>query len=316
MTHRMTSQGIGSGSTALLPQLSGSFFFVIGAMKAGTSSIYKHLASHPSIYAAPRKEPRFFSNPCPTEYDVAAYKALFAGRTSESWAFEASTAYTKYPMIPGVADRIHNAFPDARVIYVIRDPVERICSAYLHNRAEGREQRSLEDAIWDSAQEYLNVSRYYLQISQYLRVFPRDRLLVLVFEEFIADVDATLAEVARFLDLESGFHPVGTASRYNETSKKRASLPIFQPLSRLLEHRAIPWRMRSWALRRLTRPLPSRRDILGPRLRNRILEELGTDLAQLKGFLGRDLNCWDLSCAGSSESGSRHSKRLEGLGPV
>lgn len=294
MTHRRIMQGVDSGPPSLLPQLSGRFFFVIGAMKAGTSSIYKHLAAHPSIYAAPRKEPRFFSNPFPSEDDVAAYTALFAGRTSESWAFEASTAYTKYPMIPSVADRIHNAFPDARLIYVIRDPVERICSAYLHNRAEGREPRSLEDAIWDSAQEYLNVSRYHLQISQYLRLFPRDHLLILVFEEFIADADATLAKVARFLALESGFGPVGTPSRYNETAKKRAPLPIFMSLNRLLEHRGLPWRIRRWASRPLTRPLPSKRDILSAQLRNRILEELKPDLARLQGLLGRDLSCWDL----------------------
>lgn len=293
----MTDQVIthGTDSAIALPSVARRYFFLIGAMKAGTSSIYKHLAAHPCIYAAPRKEPRFFANPDPTENDVAAYAALFADRTSETWAFEASTAYTKYPMIPGVADRIHKALPDARFIYVIRDPVERICSAYLHNRAEGRERRSLDEALSDSAQEYLNVSRYHLQISQYLRVFPRDRLLVLVFEEFIADVDATLAEIARFLDLETGFSPVGRASRYNETSKKRAPMPILQPVFRLLNYRGLPWRIRHWASRPLTRRLPSKPHILNERLRRQILRELEGDLAQLRELLGRDLSCWNIS---------------------
>lgn len=295
MINQVITHGVDSGAAYVLPDLSGRFFFLIGAMKAGTSSIYKHLAAHPSIYTAPRKEPRFFSNPGPTANDMAAYAALFAGRTTQAWAFEASTAYTKHPMISGVPERICAALPDARFIYLIRDPVERICSAYLHNRAEGREPRSLEDALWDGSQEYLNVSRYHLQISQYLRVFPRDRLLVLVFEEFIVDIDATLAQVARFLDLEPGFNPVGAARRYNETSKKRAPMPIFEPLSRLLAYRGLPWRLRRWASRPLTRPLPSRRDILDARLRGRILDELEEDITRLQGLVGRKLTCWNLS---------------------
>jgi hypothetical protein len=294
---RMTSHvmpGAPDSATEMLPALSGRFFFLIGAMKAGTSSIYNHLAAHPSIYAAPRKEPRFFSNPHPTRDEVAAYRALFAGRTDEAWAFEASTAYTKYPMLPGVADRIYKVLPDARFIYVVRDPVERICSAYLHNCAEGREHRSLQDALWDASREYLNVSRYHMQISEYLRIFPRERLLVLVFEEFVADVDATLDRVARFLDLEDAFAPVGVASRYNETAKKRAPLPMLSPLRRTLEKSGLPWRVKSWAARPLTRSLPSKRDVLDAGLRRRILRELDTDIATLQDFLGRRLSCWNL----------------------
>src|SRR5688572_3137697 len=101
-------------------------FFLIGAMKAGTSSMYEYLAAHPAIYAAPRKEPRLFAKPASEASDLSACAALFAGRTSETWAFEASTAYTKYPMISGVPERIHATFPDARLIYLIRDPIERI----------------------------------------------------------------------------------------------------------------------------------------------------------------------------------------------
>jgi len=278
-----------------LPLSSGRHFFVIGAMKAGTSSLYKHLAAHPSIYAPPRKEPRFFSNPTPTQVDVAAYAELFAGRTAESWAFEASTAYTKYPMISGVAERIHAAFPDARLIYLIRDPIERICSAYLHNLAEGRERRSFEKAVLDSSQAYLNVSRYHLQICQYLRVFPRECLLVLLFEEFVADVNGTLNKIAQFLDLAPGFSPVRHAGRYNETSKKRAPGPVLDVLRALSGYRGLPWRVKDWASARLTRSLPSKNDLLDARIHGRLLEELEEDITRLQELLGRDLNCWRLS---------------------
>jgi Sulfotransferase family len=267
-------------------------FFLIGAMKAGTSTMYKYLADHPLIYATPRKEPKFFSKANPTAADVAAYAALFAGRTSEPWAFEASTAYTKFPMISGVPGRIHSAHPDARLIYMLRDPVERLCSAYLHNRAEGREQRPFEEAVFGGSQEYLNVSRYHLQLDQYVRMFPRDQILVLLFEDFVAEPDKTLADIARFLHLEPGFGPIGAARRYNETSKKRAPIAALRALRKMPGYRLLPARVKLWMSEPMTRTLPSKHDLLDDRLYRRLIEELAPDVSQLQKLLGREFNCW------------------------
>ncbi len=270
-------------------------FFLIGAMKAGTSSMYEYLAAHPAIYAAPRKEPRLFAKPGSEASDLSACAALFAGRTSETWAFEASTAYTKYPMISGVPERIHATFPDARLIYLIRDPIERICSAYLHNLAEGRERRPLEEAVFEGSQEYLNVSRYHLQLSQYLRVFPHQQILVLLFEEFVADIEMTLGHVARFLELEPGFGTIAADRRSNETARKRAATPVLAALKRVPGYDRLPWKLRRWTSERMTRPLPAKSEILNARVRGRILEALDDDVAQLKELLGRDLSCWKLA---------------------
>ena len=270
-------------------------FFLIGAMKAGTSTLYKYLAAHPDIYATPRKEPRFFAIPQPSAAETKAYAALYDGRTSEPWAFEASTAYTKYPMLPGVPERIHAAHPDALLIYMIRDPIERICSAYLHNRAEGREQRPFEQAVFGGSQEYLNVSRYYQQIDRYLRVFPRDRLLVLLFEDFVANPDAALDQIARFLLLERGFEKVGAAHRYNETSKKRVPRAGFRFLRAAPAYRALPARVKLWMSERFTDPLPTKRDILDEVMRRRLVGELGPDVEQLRKLLQRDLTGWNFS---------------------
>lgn len=264
-------------------------------MKAGTSTLYKYLAAHPDIYATPRKEPRFFAIPQPSAAETNAYAALYDGRTSEPWAFEASTAYTKYPMLPGVPERIHAAHPDALLIYMIRDPIERICSAYLHNRAEGREQRPFEQAVFGGSQEYLNVSRYYLQIDRYLRVFPRERLLVLLFEDFVANPDAALDQIARFLRLERGFEQVGAAQRYNETSKKRVPRAGFRFLRAMPAYRALPARVKFWMSERFTDPLPAKRDILDEVMRRRLVGELGPDVEQLRTLLQRDLTGWNFS---------------------
>lgn len=269
-------------------------FFLIGAMKAGTSTLYKYLAAHPDIYGTPRKEPRFFAIPQPSAAETRAYAALYEGRTSEPWAFEASTAYTKYPMLPGVPERIHAAHPDALLIYMVRDPIERICSAYLHNRAEGREQRPFEEAVFAGSQEYLNVSKYHMQIERYLQLFPRERLLVLLFEDFVADPDGALDQIARFLRLERGFKEVGAARRYNETAKKRAPHAVFRLMRAAPAYRRLPARVKLWMSEQFTDPLPTKRGILDEATRRRLVDALELDVAQLRKFLQRDLTGWNV----------------------
>src|SRR5690242_15477606 len=100
------------------------FFFIIGAMKAGTTSLYKHLAGHPDIYASPRKEPRIFRDAGDPERQRREFLALFEGRRNERWCFEASTAYTKYPKRSGVAERLRAIVPDARLVYLVRNPID------------------------------------------------------------------------------------------------------------------------------------------------------------------------------------------------
>jgi hypothetical protein len=268
-------------------------FFIIGAMKAGTGSLYHYLAGHPDIYASPVKEPKFFANPSPSDRELREYRALFDGRTTERWVFEASGAYSKHPHRNGVPERIQRMAPEARFIYVLRHPVERVFSAYTHNLAHGRERRPVRQAVVNDG--YLDVSRYHLQLDQYLKIFPRNRILVLLFEDLVTQRAETVHRVFRFLGLTEDV-PLDSLDRhFNETSRKRAPGPVLRALSAIPGYRQAPWKVRRFCYERWSVPLPPRQALVDAALYNDLLDALADDIEQLKSLLGDDLQRWDLS---------------------
>ena len=268
-------------------------FLIIGAQKAGTTSLYKYLETHPDIFASPLKETKFFLSANPTADECARYQALFSGRTSERCVFEASPHYTQYPRYHGVPDRIHATFPDALLIYILRHPIERLYSHYLFrlSSTDAREHRDFESAVRDNP-IYLNTSSYYLQISQYLRIFPRSRLQVLLLEELVQNPRATLERVFAFLDVDPTFVPPNIDRVYKETSRRTMIAPLLLRLKQYSAYRRLPWRARNWMRRRFRTAPPTKADILTPESYNRLHRLLRDDVERLRDYLQRDLP-WD-----------------------
>jgi hypothetical protein len=260
-------------------------FFVIGAMKAGTSSLYDLLAAHPEIYASPTKEPRYFLKAAPSAREQQEYAALFVGRTSERWMFEASTGYAKYPRVAGVPARIKAAHPEARFIYILRDPIERIWSHYVHNIDAGRETREFARAI-DADPDYLDASRYHLQIEQYLAEFSWDRLLVLIFEEFVREPAGVLHATSDFLSLKSAVQPPATAPERNASRGKRIPARWLRAAQSTRLYGWLPYRVQKGLGSTFSRALPPKEEVLTDGLRARIADALSGDLVQLEKFLG------------------------------
>jgi hypothetical protein len=106
-------------------------FMIIGAAKAGTTALNEYLSQHPQIFMCPLKEPQFFSTDVIYERGLAWYEGLFADAKSGQICGEASTSYTFFPSTPLTPQRIHQAIPNVKLIYLIREPVSRIQSACL-----------------------------------------------------------------------------------------------------------------------------------------------------------------------------------------
>ena len=265
------------------------FFFIIGAMKAGTTSLYKYLAGHPQLYASPRTEPRVFRDPADPASLRTAFLDLFAGHGNEPWCFEGSTAYTKYPRFPGVPQRLRSVVPDARFVYLVRNPVERTWSQYVHNLAHGRETRPFARALVTSPQ-YLDISRYHLQLQQYCEVFPRDRILVQVFEDMVRDPLATVRAVCGFLGIDTSYTPP-TRAAYNRSSEKRAAPRPLRMIKTLGVDEMVPWRVRQW-LRAAGAPLPDKKMGLTPELRAMVIEALRPDTEAFFQLYGRRVEAW------------------------
>jgi hypothetical protein len=272
------------------PAIPPQYFFIIGAMKAGTTSLFKYLADHPDLCPSSRKEPKVFRDAGRPGDQLAALRALFQMRNTEPWCFEASTAYTKYPRFSGVPARIREAVPGAMFIYLVRNPVERSWSQYVHNLAHGRERLSFEEAL-KKRRVYLDISRYHRQLQQYYDVFPRESVLVQVFEEMIVDPAATVKTVCEFLHVDPMYRPPSKDVAFNaSTNKVAASVPL-KALAALGMERMLPGHIRR-RLRTGGSPLPRKSAVLTPELRARVADAVRADTEAFLSSFGRPIEAW------------------------
>ncbi|NVK56129.1 MAG: sulfotransferase domain-containing protein [Alteromonadaceae bacterium] len=198
-------------------------FLIIGAMKAGTTTLYEDLLGIEGIWLPPQKEPDDLAHAeveTPAGLDV--YRRKYAGCPAGALSGDASTAYAKLPTYPGVPRRALQVLgPDIKIIYMTRDPVKRIVSQYHHLWGLGIESRPMNRALLEDAQ-YVAYSRYSWQLAPWVEVFGRSNVMVVRFEDYLADRPAELARIAAFLGREAGgFRPDET--HRNKSDGKRAA---------------------------------------------------------------------------------------------
>lgn len=192
-------------------------FILVGAMKCGTTSLHQYLGAHPQICVSDPKEPNFFLER--TEQDLDWYRRCFRDEALEYG--EASTNYTKYPTFQGVPERMHGLLPDLKLLYLVRDPVERALSHYAHNRAAGRESRPVKEAFRPVEEShYLQTSRYHAQISRYLDYYPPERVRVVESERLRNERMRVLRDLFAFLGVSTDVDAAAFADEYHTTSGK------------------------------------------------------------------------------------------------
>lgn len=190
--------------------------FLIGAMKSGTSYLSELLGAHPAIFMSSEKEPTYFVDPKILRRgwrrmwargywrSEDRYLNLFATAGDAAIIGEASTCYSKLPMYTRVAERILNFSPQARFIYVMRDPVERTISHYWHFVRSSKERRPMLSAI-KANPEYIDVSYYAQQLREYLRHVGLERIFVVTFEELAANPAEQMSRMYAWLGVDSLF---------------------------------------------------------------------------------------------------------------
>ena len=268
-------------------------FLVVGAMKSGTTSLHRQLAAQPDVYVPRLKEVEFFSEPAYWGRGLAWYESLFADGAHAAARGEVSTGYTKFPRYPETPRRIHDVVPDVALVYLVRDPIERIRSHYQHNVLQGLERESIENAVHPES-NYVWVSRYATQIGRYLELFPRDRVLIVFTEDLAERRDETLAAVLRHIGASDHVDTLDTA-RHHATSERRRLRPGLRWVRRspLYEwaRRSAPLSVQRVAARALgsrTGDLPS----LPSQLRSRLHDELAGEVAAIEALTGRLPDSW------------------------
>jgi hypothetical protein len=205
-------------------------FLVIGAVRSGTTSLYHYLAQHPQIYMCPVKEPSFFAFEgappvsqglrkkdtlldCVT--DIETYRKLFQGVSGQVAVGEVSPVYLYHPAAP---QRIRRYIPDAKLIAILRHPVDSAYSAYLAGRLYGvetiadfgqilRKEEIDRRQPWRLKQRYLDVGFYITYLKRYFDLFDRAQIRVYLYDDLQADPAGVLRDIFRFLGVDDAFIP-------------------------------------------------------------------------------------------------------------
>lgn len=280
--------------------------FVIGAQKAGTTFLANLLDQHPNICLASPKEPHYFTQH--RDHPRQWYRDCFSHAGTTQILVDASTSYSAAPVdwngrpkpspsspYAGVPERIAEVSPDARFVYIVRDPVARMYSAYWHNvRTEG-ETRTFLDAI-SANTIYRRISNYEAQLSLYRDIFPESSIIVLRFEDLIVKPVSVANCCFRFLDVAENVDldtQVGRNRSFVTTPALRAldfTLRGLGGLKKVYRHvrRVMPSRLINVATRAVTRPIPP----LDPAIREQLLEEFEPMAVRFYERTGVQIHPW------------------------
>lgn len=270
-------------------------FLIIGAMKSGTTSLYAYLKEHPQIGMPVNKEPDFFSNELVWQRGLSWYENLFDAFQEKTALGEASVNYTKYPYYDNVPSRIASILPGVKLIYILRPPVERIYSHYLHNVYAGIEDESFEQAVANKPL-YIQTSLYYTQIEQFLHHFAQERLMVLLLEDLQQQPLATVQRIFAFLGVDASYVPPNIHVIKHQGKLKRGSDNVLMKFLRKTRcyHAAadkLPNPVKDLSSYLLKKKV-SKPEPMSVSLYNKLLSELLEDIERLSRFLNRDLTAW------------------------
>lgn len=202
-------------------------FLVIGAQKSGTTWLSEMLKQHPDILTAREKEVDFFLNNKNYRKGLEWYRKQFSAHDGEKAIGEFTPHYfwsnidpeelNNELEVPEAHIAVHEHYPEIKLIVSLRDPVRRAISAYYHHIGAGR--ISPRSSILDVGDRHgiISMGHYHRHLKEWMRLFPRDQFLILIFEEqVIQNKEQTLKEIFRFLEVDDTFVPEGMQWRYNE----------------------------------------------------------------------------------------------------
>jgi hypothetical protein len=267
-------------------------FIIIGAMKSATSSIHSQLAAHPGIFMSEPKEPNFFSDDAEYERGTEWYGSLFEAAAADDLRGESSTHYTKLPDYPHTVDRMKAALPNAKLIYVMRHPVDRLESHYIHQWSQNVIRCGIEEAL-DRHPELVDYGRYAFQLEPYFEAFGRDAVLPVFFAALKRHPQRELERIARFVGYEGAvlWDPeLGAQNVSSERIRRFAGYGLIvesRPMT-ALRRALIPQGLRDAFKARLT--MKERPTLVGP-ARSRVQRLFDEDLARLSEWLGVRLDC-------------------------
>jgi hypothetical protein len=302
--------GLGATRRMSLPRL-----LIIGAMKAGTTSLYMDLAGHSQAFLGDDKEPHSLCrDDVLTPEGRAKYESVYAKAEPGQLCIDASTGYSKRPDFEGVAQRALRVLPEGfKVVYVVRHPIERIISQHHHEHAAREAGPSIDEEVRRHAR-YVQYSRYSYQLDPWIAAVGRERIQVVRFEDYVDFRQETVRQLCSFIGLAPEACLIEEQRVYNKSQGK----PVKPRFWNAVQH--------NQTYRRFLRPLApvklrlAIRQALFPKATDRpappseetlahLRDALSEDVQRLEAWLGRSTPLWSDFAAGdgSPVAAARHS---------
>jgi hypothetical protein len=294
-------------------------FLIIGAAKSGTTALYRYLYDHPQIFMSERKELHYFSYPetskltrGPDTYHRIAvstldeYKNCFSKVKDEIAIGEASPSYL---YLPGTAQRIKKTIPDVKLIAILRNPVDRAYSAYMHAIRDGwepisdfysalaQEQKRI-DAGWEIAWHYTNMGFYFQQINRYYQVFNSSKIKIFLYDDLLNDPLGLIRDIFRFINVDDTFIP-DISIRPNVSGRLRSRF-IYDLTNRIfiksnpiksLSRSVLPEKIR-WRFTTVLRNMNIKKKKMPEDARMKLVPIFKEDILKLQELTSLDLTNW------------------------
>jgi sulfotransferase family protein len=289
-------------------------FVIIGAENTGTVALHRYLVQHPGIFMAPVRDPLFFafagehpafSGPGDVELQrrivttLEQYLGLFENGAHCRVRGELSGAYLYYP---AAARRLRELAPDTKLIVTLRCPADRAYSNFLHARLLGREPiRKFEEALkvepnrisegWSHFFHYRAKGWYYRQLLPWLDLFPREQIMINLYEDLRSDPAGLVRDIFRFIGVDAEY-PINWETKYNLSGPTwGVQLRLFLQRSSPAARNFVPDRLRA-GIKETVQRYTTGPSIAPSAIRREMLQAYAPDIEKLAKLLGRDLSLW------------------------
>jgi hypothetical protein len=276
-------------------------FLLIGAPKAGSTSLWCYLRQHPSIYVPDLKEPNFFCDKGGHYPDWDWYDAHFADAAPDQVTGEASVAYSLVERNPNTPNRIADHLPAVRLLYIVRHPLERIESAWQHHIYKHNDVPRDFGVAVRTFRALVEGTLYMRNLNRYRELLPDDQIMVLFLSDLAERPEVVLTDCDAFLGVDPETRPPPTLDPKNQTAGKTVVPSTVEWLrTRGLSTLSapVPSALKAPIKQWLREPLPDRPD-WPPAAYRHALDQLRDDVEALLSYAGKPPDFWDLSPPGA-----------------
>lgn len=280
-------------------------FVIIGAMKSGTTTLHEQLALQPQFFMSEPKEPYYFSDDPVFARGQEWYETLFNNAPDGAIKGESSTHYTKLPTHPATIERLAPILPNAKFIYVMRHPIDRLVSHYIHAWSERETDAPIDTAISDLPQ-LIDYSRYGYQLTPWVETFGAEKIHLIFFEQMTANPQAVLTRAAQFLGADGPVTWRDAKDAANVSAKRMRQHPALKaivdnPALAAVRRAFVP---QSWRDKIKAQLVMKERPTLSDDSKEMLRKIFDQDLATLTPLVGVELNCENFKervCANSGD---------------